>query len=187
MQKRIFLLTGSPGVGKTTALLRVIDKLKAEGYSVGGMVSREVRQGGIRVGFEILDLTGNRRGWLAHISQNSGPQVGKYRVNLNDLEDVGVQAIMTAIKRCNIIVVDEIGPMELFSEKFRIAVKDAIESGKPLIGVVHWKAKDDLIKSIKGRNDVEILSLTFQNRDAVPNIVLEKLENFLNKHSSVKA
>ncbi|MEM2092932.1 MAG: NTPase [Candidatus Bathyarchaeia archaeon] len=187
MQKRIFLLTGSPGVGKTTALLRVIEKLKAKGYSVGGMISREARQGDIRVGFEILDIAENRRGWLAHVNQKSGPKVGKYRVNLNDLEDIGVQAIMKAIERCNIIAVDEIGPMELFSEKFRMAIKAALESGKPLIGIVHWKAKDSLIESIKGRSDVEILSITFQNRDVTPNIVLEKLENFLSKPSNAKA
>lgn len=174
-------------MGKTTALLRVIEKLKAKGYSVGGMVSREVRRGDIRVGFEILDLAENKRGWLAHVAQKSGPKVGKYRVNLNDLEKIGVQAIITAIERCKIIAVDEIGPMELFSEKFRIAIKAAVESSKPLIGVVHWKTKDRLIESIKDRSDVEILSLTSQNRDAVPDIVLEKLESFLNKSSSAKA
>ena len=81
------LLTGSPGVGKTSVLLRIVESLKAKGYSVGGMVSREVRVGRDRVGFEILDLNTGRKGWLAHVAQKQGPQVGRYRVNLEDLEE----------------------------------------------------------------------------------------------------
>ena len=66
MNKRIFLLTGSPGVGKTTLLLKVVEALRAKGYSVGGMISREVRSCGTRIGFEILDLNTGKSGWLAH-------------------------------------------------------------------------------------------------------------------------
>lgn len=80
MAKRILLLTGSPGVGKTSVLLRIVESLKAKGYGVGGMISREVRVGGGRVGFEILDLNTGRTGWLAHVTQKHGPQVGRYRV-----------------------------------------------------------------------------------------------------------
>ncbi|MEN3037520.1 MAG: nucleoside-triphosphatase, partial [Candidatus Methanosuratincola petrocarbonis] len=65
--KRIFLLTGFPGIGKTTAVLRVADLLGREGFAVGGMITREVRggAGGARVGFEVLDLSTGKRGWLA--------------------------------------------------------------------------------------------------------------------------
>jgi len=70
LPKRVLLITGSPGVGKTTLLLRIVEALKAKGYSVGGMVSREVRSCGARVGFEIIDLADNtKRGWLAHVNQ----------------------------------------------------------------------------------------------------------------------
>ncbi|MGB9756831.1 MAG: nucleoside-triphosphatase, partial [Candidatus Bathyarchaeales archaeon] len=130
MKKRVLLLTGSPGIGKTTVLLKVVEALKGKGYSVGGMISREVRSCGARVGFEILDLCSNRRGWLAHVNQKVGPQVGKYRVNLNDLDGVGAEAILKAVRECDVIAVDEIGPMELFSERFRVAVGKAFESGK---------------------------------------------------------
>ncbi|MGB9756561.1 MAG: nucleoside-triphosphatase, partial [Candidatus Bathyarchaeales archaeon] len=78
-EKRVLLLTGSPGIGKTTVLLKASTALKAKGYSVGGMISREVRLCGTRVGFEILDLKSGTRGWLAHVNQPTGPQVGKYR------------------------------------------------------------------------------------------------------------
>jgi nucleoside-triphosphatase len=85
LRKRVLLLTGNPGVGKTTVLIKTVSALKTEGYSVGGMISREDREGETRVGFEILDLNSSRRGWLAHVSQKSGPQVGKYRVNIEEL------------------------------------------------------------------------------------------------------
>lgn len=165
MQKRIFLLTGSPGVGKTTLLLKVVEALRAKGYSVGGMISREVRSGGTRIGFEILDLNTGKSGWLAHINQKTGPKVGKYRVNMEDLEKVGVEAILKAVKECDVIAVDEIGPMELFSEKFRNAVKEAVGSGKLMVGVVHWKARDKIIDNVKKRQDTEIFTVTFENRD----------------------
>lgn len=124
--KRILLLTGSPGVGKSTTLLRAVEILKNRGYRVGGIITREVREKGSRVGFELIDLTSNRRGWLAHVKQKTGPRLGKYRVNLEDLNSIGVSAILEAVEKCDIIAVDEIGPMELFSEPFKEAVMKAV-------------------------------------------------------------
>jgi nucleoside-triphosphatase len=179
LRKRVLLLTGSPGVGKTTVLLKVVEALRAKGYSVGGMISREVREGGTRVGFEVLNLTSNRRGWLAHVNQRAGPQVGKYRVNLEDLNSVGAEAIIKAVEECDVVAVDEVGPMELFSEKFKQAVRLAVESGKLVIGVVHWKARDKLIEDIKSREDAEIFTVTYENRDKMHQSVLEKVEEYL--------
>jgi len=178
LRKRVLLLTGSPGIGKTTILLKIVDALKAKGCSVGGMVSREVREGGTRVGFEILNLKTNQCGWLAHVNQKTGPQVGKYRVNLEDLNNVGVDAILKAVKDCDVVAIDEIGPMELFSEKFRQAVKEVVESGKLVIGVIHWRAKDKLIEMVKAREDAEIFTVTYENRDRLYKHILEKIEGY---------
>ena len=104
MRKRVLLLTGYPGVGKTTVLIKTVDPLKAEGYSVGGMISREAREGNIRVGFEIIDLTNSKHGWLAQVNQKTGPQVGKYHVNLEDLDNIGAQAIVEALEKCNVLL-----------------------------------------------------------------------------------
>lgn len=175
----MLLLTGSPGVGKTSVLLRVVESLKAKGYSVGGMVSREVRSGEVRVGFEISDLGGSRRGWLAHVNQHSGPQVGKYRVNLEDLNSIGAEAIMKAVQDCDVIAIDEIGPMELFSGRFREAVSRAIECGKVVIGVVHWKAKDRLIDEVKKGEDAETIAVTNGNRNELHETIVERAVKFL--------
>ena len=187
MPKRILLITGSPGVGKTTLLLKVVEALGAKGYSVGGMVSREVRSCGTRVGFEILDLADNKkRGWLAHVNQKRGPQVGKYRVNLEDLDRVGVEAILKAVKECHVIAIDEIGPMELFSENFRRAVLEAFKSGKLVLAVVHWKARDRLIDAAKTREDAEIFAVTFENRTELHEAVVQKAEEFLKGTETLK-
>jgi nucleoside-triphosphatase len=179
LKKRVLLLTGSPGVGKTTVLLRVVEALKAKGYSVGGMLSREARLSGVRVGFEVLDLRNNRRGWLANVNQPSGPQVGKYHVNLADLDSIGAEAIMKAIEDCDVIAIDEVGPMELFSEKFRMAVGKAVECEKAVVGVVHWKAKDRLIEEVKKREGTEIITITQENRSKLHETIIEKVIEFL--------
>lgn len=181
MEKRVLLLTGNPGVGKTSTLLKVVESLKAKGYSVGGMISREVRSHGTRVGFEILDLNSNRRGWLAHFNQRTGPQVGRYRVNIEDLESLGVSAILEAVEKFDVVAIDEIGPMELFSEKFKDAVRKTVDSEKLVIGVIHWKAKNKLIDDVKKREDTELYVVTCENRDNLNEIIVKKATGFL-KH-----
>ena len=118
----------------------------------------------MRVGFEIIDLTNGKHGWLAHVNQKSGPQVGKYHVNLEDLESIGAKAITEATEKCSVIAIDEIGPMELFSQKFKQAVAAALESGKPVLAVVHAKANDPLITETKQRDDAELFNITLDNR-----------------------
>jgi nucleoside-triphosphatase len=183
LKKRLLFITGSPGTGKTSILLNTIEVLKARGCSVGGMISREVRTCGARVGFEILDLSSGRRGWLAHVNQKHGPRIGKYRVNLEDLENIGAEAIAIAVENADVVAIDEIGPMELHSERFKEAVKRAVESRKLVVGTVHWKARDRLIQEISAREDVEIYKVTYENRGDLHGILVEKAAEFLAKNN----
>ena len=183
MTKRILLLTGTPGVGKTSVLLRVVESLKAKGYGVGGMISREVRVGGGRVGFEILDLNTGKRGWLAHVTQKQGPQVGRYRVNIADLDGIGVEAITSVVTSSDAIIIDEIGPMELHSQKFREAVRKVAESPKLVVGIVHWKATDSLVEEIRRRDDAEVHVVTLENRGNFHELVSGEALNFLSENA----
>jgi len=173
LQKRVLLLTGTLGVGKTTVLIKTVDLLKANGITVGGMISREAREGNTRVGFEIMDLTNSKHGWLSHINQRTGQQVGKYHVNIDDLDNIGAKAIADAVEKKDIIAIDEIGPMELFSRNFKISVIKALDSQKMVLSVAHLKAKDPLITQAKQREDAEIFIVTLANRNNLP----EKLKN----------
>ena len=179
--KRLIFVTGCPGIGKTSVLLRVVDTLKARGCKVGGMISREVRERGVRVGFEIVDFHGGQRGWLAHVNEFAGPQVGKYHVNLGDLDAIGANSIFNATTDSDIIVVDEIGSMELLSPEFKRAVEQAIGSNKPVVGTIHFRARDPLINSIKVREDAEILEVTYGNRENLHNVIINKVVHFLGK------
>jgi len=177
--KRLLFVTGQPGVGKTTLLLHVVDNLKTKGYKVGGMTSSEVREQGTRIGFEIVNLQTGQKGWLAHIRQRVGPQVGKYRVNLDDLKNIGADSILNAIENADITVVDEIGPMELFSQAFKDAIQRAVDSGKPLLGTIHFRAQDPLMNAIRKRDDVEIIEVTVENRGSINSLITAKILKIL--------
>lgn len=177
--KRILLLTGNPGVGKSTVLLRVVEALKAKGYQLGGMISREMRSNGVRIGFEIEDLSSGGRGVLAHVGGLKGPLVGRYRVNLEDLDSVGAASIVKAVESSEVIVIDEVGPMELFSEVFQDVVRRAVESVKLVIGVVHWRARSNLIDELKKRPDALLYLVTFENRNKLHEVIVDKGMEFL--------
>lgn len=181
MKRRILFLTGNSGIGKTTLLLAVIESLKAYRFEVGGMVSREVRRDGVRVGFEVANLVDNRQGWLARADGESGPRVGRYRVIVEDLDRIGAKAITDAAKKSDIIAIDEIGPMELFSDEFKTAVKEAIDSSKLVIGVIHRNARDVLIESIKRREDVHIIVVTLENRNQLKEDVVQEAIEYLRR------
>lgn len=174
-KKRIFLITGGPGIGKTTVVSKTVTALKARGLAVGGMISQEARDCCTRKGFEVIDVATGKNGWLAHVDQKTGPQVGKYHVNLSDLERIGVKAIASATKDCDVVVVDELGPMELFSNKFKQAVQAAMESGKVVLAVVHAKAKDPLIEQAKQSPDAELFTVTVGNRDGLPELIVARI------------
>lgn len=179
MQKRVLLITGGPGVGKTTVLLKTVDLLKVKGFSVGGMLSRDMRSGTTRAGFEVMDLYTGKTGQLAHKDLKSGPQVGKYHVNIADLDAIGTEAVGWANKKCDVVAVDEIGPMELLSDKFRHAVTDAVDSQKLIIGTIHWKAGDNLVKEIKTREDAVIFVVTWENRSSLPSAIASEADKYL--------
>ena len=177
--KRIILVTGPSGIGKTSILRRTVKELNHRNYSVGGMICREVREGGLRVGFEVMDLVTGQRGWLAHINQPTGPKVGKYHVNLTDLSFIGAGSIVAAVQNADILAIDEIGPMELLSKPFSNALLLAVNSNKPLFGTIHYKLSNSIIDGIKKRDDTEIIEVTSENRPTLHNIVADKITNYL--------
>jgi nucleoside-triphosphatase len=153
-------VTGSPGVGKSTLVARVV---AASDLKVGGVLARERRYKDRRTGFELLDLSTGAIGVLAD-ETGSGPQLGKYRVHPEDLEGIGAKAIEAALK-CDLIVVDEIGPMELSSRKFVSAVEMAIASSKPMLVVLHEWSNHRLAKKI--RSTFKVITVTLENRNAL--------------------
>lgn len=161
------LLTGKPGTGKTTLIKKVIKELKRE---TGGFYTEEIRERDKRVGFKIKSLSGEE-GILAHINVRSEFRVGKYGVNIGDLERVGLLAIKEAMEDDKLIVMDEIGRMELYSKKFQEQVLSCLESNRSLLGTIQDRHNEFLDK-IRKREDVTIIRVTPKNRSLLlPQII----------------
>ena len=169
---KIFI-TGMPGVGKTTVVHKVIAALNERGLKVGGIYCPEIRVNNVRVGFEVIDLLTGNRGTLSHIDQDNGPRVGKYRVNIQDLSNIGVKGLNSAIREADYIVIDEIGPMELQGLEFQEAVKNIVEGTKSVLGIIHWKMNHPLIDMIRARGDV--IEVTPKNRETIPSMIAEEI------------
>ena len=134
---RAILLTGAPRVGKTTAIARLVEHYSDKGRRIEGFTTREVLDNGVRVGFRITDVSNGNEGWLARKDLKEGPRIGAYYVDTNDLEQIGVSALENAVKGApELIVVDEIGPMEMTSSLFRHAVSRLWTSHNPTLATV---------------------------------------------------
>ena len=120
---RLVLVTGPPGVGKTTLIQRIHDRYRNKGLNIVGLTTREVRENDQRVGFKITNLSSGEEGWLARVGDGPGPRVGKYKVVTKYLDSIGVGALKQAIEQPNdLVLIDEIGPMEMTSRAFREAL-----------------------------------------------------------------
>lgn len=168
------LVTGKPGCGKTTLCERLVKALKSGGRDVGGVISKEIREGGVRAGFKLIDIATGREGVLAHVS-GEGPEIGRYKVNLLDLEEVGVGSIERAIRDERFVVIDEIGPMELLSKRFVKAVENAFESGLDILATIHYRSRHPLVEKLKSSERVELLVLDPRNRDGVFEDIAERM------------
>ncbi len=168
------IITGRPGVGKTTIFLYVINEVKKQGYTVGGIVCPEVRERGYRIGFLIIDLMDSTRDWLAHKKLfKSGPRIGRYIVNVKGAGELGSKAIAKAIERADLIAIDEVGPMELLIPKLKSAIIEAFKSNKPLLAVVHWRMNDQRILSLM--KNAEKYYVTESNRNTLRNSIRNKV------------
>ncbi len=172
-------ITGLPGAGKTHALLKVIEMLEAEGCKVGGMVTEPIIEGGKRTGFAIVDWQNKERGVFAHIDISSKFNVGKFGVDLTVLETVGVKALLKATEDSDVIVIDEVGRMEVESKPFIETVKYALDIEKPLILTLHKKSRNPLLQDIRRRDDIRILEVTPINRNLLPYKIMKLMKGEL--------
>jgi nucleoside-triphosphatase len=159
---QVLLLTGAPGTGKTTIIREAVSASKA---NAGGFYTQEIRKGGIRQGFEIVTLDGSQA-VLAHIDIRGPQRVGKYGVDVATLDRVAVPAMRRAIRECDIVVVDEIGKMELLSPDFRDALLDALNSERRLVGTIMLQPHP-FADQIKRDSRVQVVRVSKTNRQQI--------------------
>jgi nucleoside-triphosphatase len=165
--RKNLLLTGRPGVGKTTLIKEISEALKP--FHPVGFYTDEIREGGVRKGFELVTLDG-RRQVLSHVGIKGPYRVGKYGVDI-----AGFEAFLDAIDFLNpatgLVIVDEIGKMECLSDKFRTLLREILNLQKPLIATIALRG-GGIIAEIKGRRETTLLEVTARNRDCILSEVL---------------
>ncbi len=167
-------LTGKPGVGKTTLLIKAIDPFLDK---IGGFYTYEIRKGGERVGFVVKALNGPER-LMAHVDFKDVPKVGKYGVSIKAFEEVALVALKKALEEKEILLIDEIGKMELLSFSFKELVLEALKSPKHLLGTIPIKGPP-FLKRIREDKGVQIVEVTPSNRGDVLAWLRKRLEEIL--------
>jgi nucleoside-triphosphatase len=170
--KTNILLTGTPGIGKTTAIREIVNNLDSS--DVSGFWSSEIRIDGRRVGFAIETISGEK-GILAHVDFKDGPRVGKYSVNVNEINTIVVPELVMARESGRIIVIDEIARMELYSQQFSEEVRRCLDT-KQVLGTIQER-RHPFLDEVRSRGDVILLEMTLDNRNQVPSHVLDLLKD----------
>ncbi|XP_073279628.1 uncharacterized protein [Primulina huaijiensis] len=187
---KCFLVTGSPGVGKTTLIIRVLEALKRSNpaLKIQGFYTREIREGSERVGFEVVTLDG-RQGPLASTKTTSlesqrWPSVGKYKVDVSSFESLALPELQVK-EDTDLFVIDEVGKMELFSSSFFPAVLRVLESNIPLLATVPIpKSGRDIpgVARLKNHPGATIHMLNTSNRDITKEQIYSTLLDLLQNH-----
>jgi nucleoside-triphosphatase len=165
------LVEAPPGAGKTTAFRRLAELLREVGWPTTGFTTEELRERGRRVGFAVESLEGARE-TLAHVELPGPPRVGRYGVDLEAFERVALAAL--GASPGDVVLMDELGKMELASAAFRAAVEELLEEPVALAATLQV-ARHAFTDRLRGRPDIEVMRLTARNRDALPEELAERL------------
>ncbi len=168
--KQVCLLTGRPGTGKSRLIKQAVAGVEGK---AGGFYTEEIRGQGARQGFRLVTLDG-QSATLAHVNIGGPYRVSKYGVDVDALDRVGVSALRRAAEQCELVVIDEIGKMELFSANFREAVLQVIGSRKMVLGTI-MLSSHPWADAIKQQPQVNLVTVTRDNHQQV----LEELRQWL--------
>ena len=168
------LVEGRPGVGKTTLLKGVIARLQQAGLGVCGFTTGEIRIAGRRVGFEMQPIRG-RTEVLAHVDLPGPPRVGRYGVDLAAFESAALPSVQ---EPGDVVVIDELGKMELASMRFVDAVHDLLGNDRPVLASVH-AGRHPVTDRIKQDPSVEKLRITVSNRDRLVDEITDRLLRYV--------
>ena len=169
--KQVYLLSGRPGMGKTSLIKQAVASIKGK---VGGFYTEEIRSQGERQGFRLVTLDG-RRATLAHTDIHCQHRVGKYGVDIDSLDRIAVPALREAAEKCDLIIIDEIGKMELFSANLREVMLQIINHGKRALGTI-MLSPNPWTDAIKRHPQVKVIELTRANYHQVREQLLDWLK-----------
>jgi nucleoside-triphosphatase len=168
------LLTGIPGIGKTTIIRKVAESLS--GYDLAGFVTDEIRTERGREGFRLITFDG-QEATMAHVDFRTRYRVGRYGVDVQTVDRL-VKSALRLLPHAGIYLVDEIGKMECFSSAFVAGMRSALDSGRPVVASIARKG-EGLVGEVKRRRDCVLWEVTHHNRNAMPERVLDWIKGTL--------
>ncbi|NPV88391.1 AAA family ATPase [Coprothermobacteraceae bacterium] len=133
MKRFVAFVTGPPGCGKTTLLKQVAEALRQNGVPVAGFITQEVRHGGVRVGFDIEDLSTGKRLPFASTERPTPVRFGRYWLHLDNFETIALHCFKPGF----VLIIDEIGKMEFYSASFRTALVQQLHFNAVLVASLH--------------------------------------------------
>jgi nucleoside-triphosphatase len=164
------LITGQPGIGKTTFIKKITGELRD--LRAVGFYTEEIRESGIRKGFELISLSG-QKGLLSHVDMSSPYRVSKYGVDIKRFEDF-LDSIPFFERGTDIVIIDEIGKMECFSKKFKQIVNNLLDSEKAFVSTIALRG-GGFVGEVKKRNDIKLFEMSPVNRDTILSEILGEL------------
>jgi nucleoside-triphosphatase THEP1 len=133
---------------------------------VSGILTEEVRTAGVRTGFKVRNLSSGEEGWLASTTLQEGPRIGNYRVNTRDLEKIGAMSLENAARgESPLVLIDEVGPMEMTSAFFRRALKEVLMSHKTIVASVKYGSRYAEIEEVSHLATARTITISHENRD----------------------
>lgn len=185
-------LTGRPGIGKTTLIKKIYHALSKTEVEVRGFYTEELREGGQRIGFDVVTLDGNR-GPLArlqdsesgNVSSKRSYLVGKYEVQLSSFERTALPTLRIpkstqTDSKSQVFIIDEIGKMELFSPTFVTMVKDILKNPKSTIIATIPIPKGrpiPFVEEIRNHTQVQVFTITMENRDKLLGDIVQTIHS----------
>jgi len=146
--------------------LKINDRFKTVGLMVSGVLTEEVRTDGVRTGFKIRNLASGEEGWLARTTLQEGPRIGNYRVNTQNLEKIGAMTLDNAARgESPLVLIDEVGPMEMTSGFFRRALKEVLMSHKIIVATVKYGSSYAEIEEASRLATAKTVTMSPENRD----------------------
>ena len=177
-------ISGHPGSGKTSTLLRIAKMLSDE-YSIGGFTTHPIKEDEYIVGYSLKNYITEEEGLVAYKGWDVKPRITVLHdeepvnlgIRLAVVNKIATESVRSAVENNDLIIVDEVGKLVSESPEFSEVLTDALESGKPMILTIHKRSRNPLLQNIRKRDDLRTLEVTAINSAMLPSKVVSILKN----------
>ena len=180
MNTRIWGVTGRTGTGKTKVINTLHYRLLSDNISMGGVLTRDIKNHGKRIGIEIHNISTGINYEIANINRKTGPRLQKFRINLENIDNYLIKELNDSSLNADLIIIDMIGPMELFSIEFCELIKKLLKQEKKILCAIQTKYNHPIIKEIKELESSKLYDLNEKHKveviDGIYNSIIEEFE-----------